>query len=1379
MDQESTVSLKRSGGHLDPDYEDLVDQQAKRQRFVEKDACQASVDTIRRIVKTHFNMELLHKETEAKEADRNLNEARAMMDRLRAVIIANFYSNQNNQHGKKTSEDAVPSIHPTAKKHLGKAPVGVEVNLEQSDPPSKQSSRPSTSSSAAKPVTASIKKNDASLPSTSTQSRAASTVSAAAATAPSSQASLPTGLGQSQVTGEEEEQGSSRFSTKRSIVVGNCSRFLLPHQRQSSNPSTHKWMVYVRGPRDKPDISDIVSKVWFFLHPSYRPFDLVEIKEPPFHLSRQGWGEFPVRVQLHFHDSRNKRVDIIHNLVLDKTYTGLQTLGAETVVSMDLVRDPVPGVRPRRPAPSTSSDQVGVKTSAKQEPMDINVSCDEVPQSCRCGDSGSRTCVCGKQRGGGVKACQQTPENGKVRDADRFDMNITIKEEPPDCGQDTAARCHRNLNQSELSIKQEPGEAAETDRCCVSGQQTSKNSRDGIQNFLAVSKQTLNNCPTAVNGDMGRTDSAETRENGEQTDRSSVADTCQLTHVANFDAKLSVQKYYSLLQAAETKLNNREALETNPAQRTTASQALKGAPLKKGDSVSVGQVCVMNAALSQTAVSVAPPGHVSLLKSVLPEKLGDSVSVSAVQPQRAADRASGSVLKLTQPQAAVKGASTSSGATQAVRMVVVKPGHPPAPHQGRAVSLLTGFRGPNPGTPAVATSVVPAAMPVMKVTAQGLKPVVQKMPLSSPAPLTLAKGQPVGQHAASLTVQGRSQAAVPTVIMKQKQTVQKGVTSLLKTAAKPGIQMLLQKSSVLPASSVGQNVQSLLTSSTVSSLPPSSQSSVPASVLSGTSATLRADTLTASPSVSGMSNPYIVAQIKNKKVLMKVDPKLSAGDISSGVNQPACHAQENTSTSFAGTSSESSGGTKIPLTIKFDLQTGTVHSAEASSLPRVAPFPAALHRQNTPAPGTSIPNLSGNRPLTGREELARAKAALQSKAVLSKSAAQVRHLKAATHNKPNTPLDLPCPKPRCGQWFSQGLGSCLAMGAVSEQVENSGAKSVTPGAVAMKGGSEEAEEGVREKRIVVVKKKTNTGFDLTHMGTPVARLSLKEYSSMDSLIKAATQRHPLLAPVSEKTVHPYSAVSMEQWLRWHPAKRNACEWSRAAAVRKYLQLYLEGPTYHGETLWSTKRIMQWCRRCGLSPNGPGGRPLVSLEPGPEQCTVPEVDRKLVSVTDFEGLYSAFDCQDIRKDCEEVEVEILAVEPSSKQQTAVKEEEEEVKVGYDLQFDCLPRTVEAEFVQDTAAQVGVKFLPAILSPGVFSSTAEDMLFGAMMEFASDLIHQACFVASSSAHTNSSHGGPSVTVTSREVLQAVKTRPSLTFLGHQYCGVPNPPVSPVKR
>ena len=129
----------------------------------------------------------------------------------------------------------------------------------------------------------------------------------------------------------------SRFATKKRMIVGNTSQFLDHSARSTIDGSTHKWMVYVRGPREEPDITSFVRAVRFFLHPSYHPNDIVRVSKSPFHLTRYGWGEFPVRVQLEFTDKCNKHVDIIHNLVLDRTHTGHQTLGSETVVDLDLV----------------------------------------------------------------------------------------------------------------------------------------------------------------------------------------------------------------------------------------------------------------------------------------------------------------------------------------------------------------------------------------------------------------------------------------------------------------------------------------------------------------------------------------------------------------------------------------------------------------------------------------------------------------------------------------------------------------------------------------------------------------------------------------------------------------------------------------------------------------------------------------------------------------------------------------------------------------------------------------------------------------------------------------------------------------------------------
>lgn len=149
--------------------------------------------------------------------------------------------------------------------------------------------------------------------------------------------SQPTRLSDIHATPTPPRLEVTRFYSKKRIIIGNTSQFLHPASTQESiDGSTHKWMVYVRGPNEDPDISNFVKAVRFFLHPSYHPNDIIRVTRPPFHLIRLGWGEFPVRVQLEFCDRGNKPVDVIHNLVLDRTHTGQQTLGAETVVDLDI-----------------------------------------------------------------------------------------------------------------------------------------------------------------------------------------------------------------------------------------------------------------------------------------------------------------------------------------------------------------------------------------------------------------------------------------------------------------------------------------------------------------------------------------------------------------------------------------------------------------------------------------------------------------------------------------------------------------------------------------------------------------------------------------------------------------------------------------------------------------------------------------------------------------------------------------------------------------------------------------------------------------------------------------------------------------------------------
>jgi len=141
---------------------------------------------------------------------------------------------------------------------------------------------------------------------------------------------------------KEEVENSDRvvpryIPPRQELVVGNVSRWIPEEQREGA--ASHKWMVYVRGGREEPDISSIVSRVQLELHPSYTPHHLVEVNQSPFHLTRRGWGEFPLHCRIFFTHPLNKPVSVTHQLRLDKTYTGLQTLGAETCLEVWLHKE--------------------------------------------------------------------------------------------------------------------------------------------------------------------------------------------------------------------------------------------------------------------------------------------------------------------------------------------------------------------------------------------------------------------------------------------------------------------------------------------------------------------------------------------------------------------------------------------------------------------------------------------------------------------------------------------------------------------------------------------------------------------------------------------------------------------------------------------------------------------------------------------------------------------------------------------------------------------------------------------------------------------------------------------------------------------------------
>lgn len=120
----------------------------------------------------------------------------------------------------------------------------------------------------------------------------------------------------------------------------------------------------------------IYFQVRFFLHNSYRPNNIIDICSAPFQIARRGWGEFPVRIQLFFNETlQQKPVQLIHNLILDKTLSGLQTLGAETLVEIWLRSDILEFSKPAasttvhqeniQEATTTTSDQISTGRNRK------------------------------------------------------------------------------------------------------------------------------------------------------------------------------------------------------------------------------------------------------------------------------------------------------------------------------------------------------------------------------------------------------------------------------------------------------------------------------------------------------------------------------------------------------------------------------------------------------------------------------------------------------------------------------------------------------------------------------------------------------------------------------------------------------------------------------------------------------------------------------------------------------------------------------------------------------------------------------------------------------------------------------------------------------
>jgi len=285
------------------------------------------------IVEKEFSLEIDLKEKEILKIQEQLHKTLKIFHLLRYVIINDFYNREQCQVPQTTETTKQIRIHPAVKSLLGKCPKSIHTDFAvpstSKDPQFLCNDKSFVSDTKITSDNIFKIKEDAYEQNKTLQEKKRVLEDQEEPQPRKMPRYVPP---KSSISEDTCPSRGSNHKVRKRIIVGNISKWIPPDWREDA--SSHKWTMYVRGDKDNANISEFVSKVRFLLHPSYRPNDVVEITTYPFHLSRRGWGEFPVRVQLHFKNILNKPMDIIHHLKLDRTYTGLQTLGSETLVDV-------------------------------------------------------------------------------------------------------------------------------------------------------------------------------------------------------------------------------------------------------------------------------------------------------------------------------------------------------------------------------------------------------------------------------------------------------------------------------------------------------------------------------------------------------------------------------------------------------------------------------------------------------------------------------------------------------------------------------------------------------------------------------------------------------------------------------------------------------------------------------------------------------------------------------------------------------------------------------------------------------------------------------------------------------------------------------------
>ncbi|XP_054138736.1 YEATS domain-containing protein 2 isoform X2 [Melozone crissalis] len=1345
--------IKRVIAEKDPDYEDItVTHPNKRHKAAEQSARDVTVQKIETIIKEQFAVEMKSKEHEIEVIDQRLIEARRMMDKLRACIVANYYASAGLLKAGEGARscDATILNHPSIKKFL-------ESPSRSSSPANQGSDTPSANHSESDSLS---QHNDFLLDKDSGSLDADERLPNSLEQRQSRNAGRDSsGVSSSQKPGQRNaglsNDETSRLYVKKTIVVGNVSKYIPPDKREENDQSTHKWMVYVRGSRREPSINHFVKKVWFFLHPSYKPNDLVEVREPPFHLTRRGWGEFPVRVQIHFKDSQNKRIDIIHNLKLDRTYTGLQTLGAETVVDVELHRHSLG--EEYLFSQSSESDLSDVPTSLSLPlsiPAPVKASSpikqlrDSSPDaSVDKGFSGSAETERHAAFYSLPSAIERTPTKLATQ-------KVAFGSHGNSAFQPIAASCKIVPQGQSPSPAESPGKSFQpiTMSCkIVSGSPISTPSPSPLPrtptstpvHMKQGSASSVLNNPYLIVDKPGQVGAAATSTGSPTSKLSSV---CQASHgTASPVAKTHGSSFGTSAVKQEDSLFatmpplcpiGSHSKVQSPKSVTGGLGAFTKVIIKQEPGELPQQAAVPAAGAAQPSLQQYVTVKGSHMLALSPQKPVVSSAEGTVQ-SKVVGVPVGSTLQSTVKQAvAISGgqilvAKSSSSVAKAVgsKQVVT---------QGVAKAIVSGGGGTIVAQPVqTITKAQVSSTGTLKSTSQGSVMATLQLPATNLANLanlppgtklylTTNSKNPSGKGKLLLIPQGAILRATNNANLQSGSSANSGGGGGGTQSTSSNLsQHLTYTSYILKQTPQGTFLVGQ----------PSPQGSgkqlTPASVVQGSVGVGASSTQGQALKVITGQKTALFTQATSTGQTSLV--KISDGSIKSVPATSQLSKPGTTVLRVSGGVITTAAAPAVALPSNgVAQQTDNAASSSSSAGAPAAKAPGQQHQicVSQSQPTSSAVNKTVSSSVVSVASLMTAATPVTGKATVSVlqslSASKVSAVSAVTAASTVVPSP-----------------SMASIAKVKMEPDSTGQNCSSV-------GTQEGQAAVKTE-------------ESSELGNYVINIEYLE--NIQQLLTAIVKKVPLIAEKSED-VSSFCASSVEQYYSWNIGKRRAAEWQRAMTVRKILQEIMEKhPRFHSISPLKTKHVVQWCRCHGYTPPDP--ETLRS-----DEDSIEDVLTQIDSEPECPSSYSSGEelcrkleeLQQFLKQEPEHEEEVDILNFSEPLKINIKKEQEEKQEEMKFYMASLPAS---EFVRDTAEKIGISFQPAEVQKNVYASVIEDMILKATEQLMSDILRQALAVA----YQTAPHNRTPREITVMNIHKAICNIPFLDFLTNKHMKILN--------